>query len=216
MTGTPAPPLRVAIIIASTRQGSVGKAVGRWAFDLARERSDATYELIDVGDFNLPLLDEPEPASVLNPDLPLRHQYVREHTKAWSEAIASFDGYVFVIPEYNHGINGALKNAIDFLFHEWVDKVAGFIGYGAMSGARAMESLRLVMAALQVATVRPTVGLSLFTDFENGTEFRPAEVQEQFATTLLDHVVAWSGAMRSLRRSPVEPANGAVPELEAR
>jgi NAD(P)H-dependent FMN reductase len=198
-------PLRIAVVICSTRPGSVGKAVGEWAFEIARNRQDAAFELLNIGDFNLPLLDEPQPASVLNPGLPLEHQYLQEHTKAWSETIASFDGYIFVVPEYNHGINGALKNAIDFLFHEWVDKAAGFIGYGAMSGARAIESLRLVMAALQVATVRPTVGLSLFTDFENGTVFRPAAVQQQFAVTLFDHVIAWSRAMKTLRHPLAAP-----------
>jgi NAD(P)H-dependent FMN reductase len=120
--------------------------------------------------------------------------------------VASFDGYVFVSPEYNHGISGALKNAIDFLFHEWGNKAAGFIGYGATNGARAIESLRLVMSALQVATVRPAVGLSLFTDFENGTAFRPAAMQEHSVATVFQHVVAWSGALRPLRSGLTGPA----------
>jgi NAD(P)H-dependent FMN reductase len=196
------PALRIAIILGSTRPGSVGKAVAQWAFDMARDREDAVFDLLEIADFSLPLLDEPTPATALDPRQPLVDQYTREHTRAWSTAIASFDGYVFVTPEYNHGISGALKNAIDYLFHEWGNKAAGFIGYGATNGARAIESLRLVMSAVQVATVRPAVGLSLFTDFENGAVFRPAPMQEEYVATLFQHVIAWSGALRPLRSAP--------------
>ena len=88
-------------------------------------------------------------------------QYSKPHTNAWAAKIASFDGYVFVTPEYNHGISGALKNAIDFLYREWNNKVAGFVSYGGAGGARAVEQLRLVMAELQIANVRTQVLLSL-------------------------------------------------------
>ena len=126
-------------------------------------------------------------------------QYSRSHTRAWSTKIASFDGYVFVTPEYNHGPSAALKNAIDFLFQEWANKAAGFIGYGAALGARSVEHLRLVMASLQVATVTAQAGLSLFTDFENFSTFKPADVHEQFVNRMLDQVIAWSGALKVLR-----------------
>ena len=132
--------------------------------------ADADLELVDIEDFNLPLLDEPVP--------PSQGKYSKAHTKAWAAKIGSFDGYVFVTPEYNHGISGALKNAIDFLYAEWNNKAAGFVGYGSAGGARAVEHLRLVMAELQVATVRAQVALSLFTDFENFTVFKPAARHE--------------------------------------
>ena len=93
-------------------------------------------------------------------------QYSQEHTKTWSAKIDSFDAYIFVTAEYNHGIPGALKNAIDFLFKEWNNKVAGFVSYGSAGGVRAVEGLRLVMAEFQVATVRAQAQLSPFTDFE--------------------------------------------------
>jgi NAD(P)H-dependent FMN reductase len=189
--------LRIAIIIGSTRPGRIGVAVAKWAHEMARQRSDAQFELIDIASFNLPLLDEPLPAS--------SGQYSRPHTKAWSAAIASFDGYVFVTPEYNHGMSGALKNAIDFLFQEWNNKAAGFIGYGGMMGARAVEQLRMVMAAVQVATVLPQVGLSLFADFEKFSVFKPTEMQAKSLATLLDQVVAWSGALRAVRDQQIRP-----------
>lgn len=183
--------LKIAIIIGSTRPGRLGEAVGKWAHDIARKRSDAVFELIDIAQFHLPLLDESMPAS--------SSQYSQPHTRAWSAKIAAFDGYVFVTPEYNHGPCAALKNAIDFLSREWTDKAAGFIGYGYTMGARAIEHLRLVMASVQVATVRPQVGLSLFTDFESATVFKPAAMQEKNVNAMLDHVIAWSGALRPLR-----------------
>src|SRR3989442_14198864 len=128
--------LKVAIIIGSTRPGRKAEAVARWAYDIARKRTDAEFEVVDIASFNLPLLDEPMP--------PMFGQYSHDHTKAWSAKIASFDGFIFVTPEYNHATSGALKNAIDFLYNEWVNKAAGFIGYGATSGARAVENLRLI------------------------------------------------------------------------
>ena len=151
--------LKIAIILGSTRPGRNGEAVSRWIHDIAKKRTDADFELVDIKDYNLPLLDEPVPPSM--------GQYTKEHTKTWSAKVDSFDAYVFVTPEYNHSIPGALKNAIDFLFKEWNDKVAGFVSYGSAGGVRSVEHLRLVMAELKIATVRTQVQLSLFTDFEN-------------------------------------------------
>ena len=183
--------IKIGIIIGSTRPGRKAEVVARWAYDIARKRKDAEFDLVDIADFNLPLLDEPIPA--------MFGQYSHDHTRAWSAKIASFDGYVFVTPEYNHATSGALKNAIDFLHNEWINKAAGFIGYGGMSGARAVENLRLIMGEIQVATGRAQVGLSLFTDFENFTVFKPAPMHEAAVNTMLDQVIAWSSALRPLR-----------------
>ena len=183
--------LRIAIVSGSTRPGRKSDAVARWVLDIAKRRKDAEYELVDVQAFNLPLLDEPVPPSM--------GQYSKPHTKAWAAKIASFDGFVFVTPEYNHGPSGALKNAIDFLYAEWNDKAAGFVAYGSAGGTRAVEQLRLVMAELQIADVRAQVALSLFTDFENFSAFKPAAYQEQSMNAMLDQLVAWASAMRALR-----------------
>jgi NAD(P)H-dependent FMN reductase len=185
------PMLKIAIILGSTRPGRNGEAISQWMYEIAKKRSDANFELLDVKDYNLPLLDEPIPPSM--------GQYTKEHTKTWALKIDSFDAYVFVTAEYNHGIPGALKNAIDFLYKEWNNKVAGFVSYGGAGGVRSVEQLRLVMAELKVATVRSQVTLSLFTDFENFAKFKPAPFQENSANTLLDEVVAWSGAFKTLR-----------------
>ncbi len=183
--------LRVAIIIGSTRPGRNGEAVSRWIYEIARSRDDAEYELVDIKDYNLPLLDEPIPPSM--------GQYSNQHTKIWSKKIDSFDAYVFVTPEYNHGTSGALKNAIDYLFKEWNNKVAGFVSYGSAGGVRAVESLRLVMAEVKVATVRAQVQFSLFTDFENFSSFKPHEIHMKSTNNMLDEVIAWASAMKTLR-----------------
>jgi len=149
-----------------------------------------------VLDHDLPLLDEP--------GSPSQGIYTHEHTKRWSARIEAFDAFVFVTPEYNHGTCAALKNAIDYLNKEWTNKVAGFVGYGAVGGVRAVEHLRLVMAELQVATVRAQVGLSLFTDFKNFEQFVPAAMHEQEVHTMLDQVVAWGAALKPLRSGSIE------------
>lgn len=183
--------MRIGIILGSTRPGRVGEAVAKWVHALAQKKGGAEYELVDIKDFNLPLLDESVPPSM--------GQYEKPHTKAWAAKIATFDGFVFVTPEYNHGTSGALKNAIDFVYKEWNNKAAAFVSYGSAGGARAVEQLRLVMAELQVADVRAQVMLSLFTDFENFTVFKPDPRHEKGVDTMLDQLLAWAKAMKTLR-----------------
>ena len=184
--------IKIAVIIGSTRPHRNGEAVGRWTYDLARKRTDAQFELIDLKEINLPLLDEPVPPSM--------GQYSKPHTKSWSARIDPFDGFVFVTPEYNHSTCGALKNAIDYLYREWNNKAAGFVGYGSAGGARAVEHLRLIMAEVQVATVRNQVMLSLSTDFENYSVFKPAPTHEKALNGMLDQLVSWAAALQSLRK----------------
>jgi NAD(P)H-dependent FMN reductase len=144
--------MRIAIVIGSTRPGRKGEAVASWVYEIAKTRKDAEFELVDIEAYGLPLLDEPVPPSM--------GQYSHSHTKRWSAKIASFDGYVFVTPEYNHGTSGTLKNAIDYLHAEWNNKAAGFVSYGSAGGTRAVEHLRLVMAELQIADVRALIRTS--------------------------------------------------------
>ncbi|MFI7698084.1 NADPH-dependent FMN reductase [Nonomuraea sp. NPDC049480] len=183
--------IKIGIIIGSTRPGRNGENVARWVHDLAVKRDDAHFELIDLAGFALPHLDEPMPAAM--------SQYAHDHTRAWSEHIASFDGFVFVTPEYNHSTSGSLKNAIDYLYDEWQDKAAGLVSYGVDGGVRAAEHLRQVLGQLKVADVPAQVALSLQHDFEGFTVFRPAERQEAMVATMLDQVVAWSSALKPLR-----------------
>jgi NAD(P)H-dependent FMN reductase len=182
---------RIGIILGSTRPGRRGEPVAKWVFELASARPDADFELIDLADYPLPHLDEPLPASM--------GQYQNEHTREWAATISRFDGFIFVTPEYNHSTSGVLKNAIDFLYAEWNNKAMGVVSYGIVGGARAAEHLRLIAGELQMAAVRTNVALSLFTEFENFSEFKPSAQQSQVLGTLLDQVIAWSEALAPLR-----------------
>jgi NAD(P)H-dependent FMN reductase len=190
--------LKIAIIVGSTRPGRRAVPVAEWVLQNARKRTDASFEIVDIKDFDLPVLDEPMPPSMGN--------YTKAHTKAWSAKIASFDGFIFVTPEYNHSISGALKNAIDFIYAEWNNKAAGFVSYGSTGGARAVEHLRGIMAEVQVADVRAHVSLSLYTDFENFTTFKPAAMHEAQLATLVDQVITWSAALKTVRQQQAAKA----------
>jgi NAD(P)H-dependent FMN reductase len=189
---------RIGIILGSTRPNRNGEQVAKWVYEVASRRSDAEFELVDLRDFPLPHLDEPLPPSM--------GQYQNEHTRQWADKIASFDGFVFVTPEYNHSTSGVLKNAIDYLYAEWNNKAAGFVSYGGVGGARAAEHLRLIAGELQMADVRQQVALSLLTEFENFSVFKPGAYNLAALDTLLDQVIAWSAALAPLR----QPAPAAV------
>jgi NAD(P)H-dependent FMN reductase len=182
---------RIAIIIGSTRPDRVGPAVAHWLLDLAKQRGDAEYELVDLADFDLPHLDEPLPAAT--------GQYTRPHTLRLAETVAGFDGFVFVTPEYNRSFPGVLKTAIDLVYAEWHHKSAGFVGYGADGGVRAVEHLRGVMGMLQIADVRSQVTLSLYDDFADFVRPTPRERQVGFAGTMLGEVVEWAEALSYVR-----------------
>jgi NAD(P)H-dependent FMN reductase len=193
--------IRIAIVLGSTRPGRLGKAVADWVQSRASDRGDASFDVLDVADFDLPLLDEPLPPSL--------GRYSLGHTKAWSEAVDGFDGYIFVTGEYNHSIPGALKNAVDYLYREWNNKAAGFVSYGSSGGIRAVEHFRGVAAELQMADVRAQVALPLATEFVNYRAFVPTEAAEQNLQTVFDQVIAWAGALKVLRPDHAHGKEGA-------
>jgi NAD(P)H-dependent FMN reductase len=182
---------KIAILLGSTRPGRNGEAVAKWVLEHAQKRTDAEFEFVDVAAFGLPLLDEPIPASA--------GRYSKPHTKAWAAKIASFDGFVVVTGEYNHGIPAALKNALDFLFAEWNNKSIGFVSYGSAGGVRSVEHLRGVSAELMMADVRAQVYLSLLEDFEQFRTFKPRPGAEKRLQDVFDQVIAWATALKPLR-----------------
>lgn len=177
--------LNIGIILGSTRQGRVSPQVGEWVKGIADARGDANYEIVDIADFKLPLLGESDD------DAP---------AQAWAAKLATLDGFVFIVQEYNHSLTGALKNALDSAREEWNNKAAGIVSYGSAGGVRAAEHLRGILGELQVADVRVHPLLSLFTDFENGTVFKPAELHTANVNAMLDQVLAWGGALKTLRQ----------------
>ncbi|MBT2758521.1 NAD(P)H-dependent oxidoreductase [Mesobacillus foraminis] len=178
--------LKIGIILGSTRQGRVSPKVGEWVKGIADQRGDADYQIIDIADYQLPFLGTTEGTE---PGI-----------AAWNEKLASLDGFVFIVQEYNHSITGALKNAIDFAREAWYNKAAGIVSYGSTGGARAAEHLRGILGEVKVADVRTHPTLSLFTDFENMTEFKPADLHLTNVNAMLDEVNDWSKALKTLRQ----------------
>jgi NAD(P)H-dependent FMN reductase len=176
--------LNIGIILGTTREKRVSPQVGKWVLEQANLRNDANYEIVDIKEFKLPLLGE---SADLAPEL------------KWQAKLATLDGFIFVVAEYNHSIPASLKNALDSAKAEWINKAAGIVSYGSAFGTRAAEHLRGILAELQVASVRTQVLLSGFTDFENWSVFKPAALHSKNVNAMLDQTIAWSRAFQSLR-----------------
>lgn len=186
--------LNIGIILGSVREGRNAEAVTNWIYNFAVNRNDnVRYEIVDLADYQLPMLGQSIPEA--------QQKEAEAAIKAWSEKMASFDGYVIVAPEYNHAVGGALKNALDYLKPEVADKAAGLVGYGSLGGTRAHENLRLIFGELQVADVQTAVTFSLMTDFENFSVFEPADYHADNANKMLDQLIAWSGALKQVREN---------------
>ncbi|HXH27134.1 MAG TPA: NAD(P)H-dependent oxidoreductase [Candidatus Acidoferrum sp.] len=182
----------IKIIVGTVRPGRFGIKPAEWLLNLARQRSDAQYELVDLQTVNLPMLDEAAP--------PMMGTYTQEHTKKWSELINAADGFVFIVPEYNYSFSPVLKNAIDFLWHEWNDKPVSYLGYGVVGGARAIEQLRSVAAATKMFDLREDVRLENFRQLLDADgNFQPTEHHLKAANTMLDQLVFWAEQMQRAR-----------------
>ncbi|MBB6451401.1 NAD(P)H-dependent FMN reductase [Geomicrobium halophilum] len=175
--------LNIGIILGSTRPGRVSPQVGHWVKGIADKRGDASYEIVDTADYKLPLEGTGQEPGFI----------------AWSEKLSSLDGFVFIVPEYNHSIPAVLKQALDSAHDEWSNKSAGIVSYGSTGGARAAVHLRGILGELKVADVRKHPTLSIFTDFEDFTDFKPAELHTNNVNVMLDETVAWSDALKALR-----------------
>ncbi|WP_428909951.1 NADPH-dependent FMN reductase [Niallia sp. Krafla_26] len=189
--------VKIGIITGSTRDSRVNTQVAEWVKSIADERTDATFELVDIKDYHLPRYNESIPA-IMSKD------YQTPEAKPWSEKIDSLDGFVFVLAEYNKGITSGLKDAIDYLYQEWNNKAAGIVSYGSTLGVSAANELRLILSVPKVATVGTQVGMNLFTDFEDMSKFNPAPFHKDTLNTLFDEVIAWSTALKTIRTEKSE------------
>jgi NAD(P)H-dependent FMN reductase len=187
---------RIGIILGSTRPGRLGAQVAGWAHEVATQRSDADFEIVDLAEFRLPLFDQPVS--------PARGGTGGPETQAWVRTIGGLDAYVFVTAEYNQQLPAALKNAIDFVFAEWAGKTAAIVSYGVTGGSGSATQLRQLCSLLGMAVVPTQVSLRLSTDFENYTVFTPGETGVRALDQLLDDVVAWTDALAPLRSRPAE------------
>lgn len=180
--------LHIGIILGSTRKGRNSEQVGKWVQGHAEERDELTTELLDLREYDLPFLGTTEEGD--------------PNVARWVEKIKELDGYIFITPEYNHGIPGVLKNAIDTAPRNvYNNKVAGIVSYGSAGGARSTEHLRGVLAELSVADVRTHTVLSLFTDFEKFSTFKPADLHLKNVNGMLDELIKWGFAMKDVREN---------------
>lgn len=189
-------PLRIGIILGSTRTGRFADRPAKWLLELAQKREDAAFELVDLRDYALPFFDEPKS--------PAREPSKNEAAQRWARKVNELDAFVFVTGEYNHSIPASLKNAIDYVYKEWNRKAAGFVAYGGAGGARAVEQLRLILVELQVAPIRSAVHIGRPEFMEllmQGKTFADFPHLEQAATILLDDIVWWGRTLRA-GRSP--------------
>lgn len=178
--------MKIGIVIGSVREGRNGKQVGDWIYEQALKRTDAsvTYELVDLKEYDLPLMGTKESADIAR----------------WSEKMASFDGYVFITAEYNRLVPGAFKNALDYLKPEVQNKAVAFVGYGGFGGLAAIESLRVATSEQQLAGVQAQVNFLLTNDFENMNKLVPKPYHEKSLNNMLDQLLSWSKALKGVRQ----------------
>lgn len=186
--------MKIAIIVGSIREGRTGSAVGQWVKEQADQQNEegVSYDLLELADFDLPLLTDPTVPGAAN------RQYADEKVRAFGAAMDSYDGFIWVTPEYNHGVPGGFKNAFDSIYPEWTHKGVGFVSYGADNGVRAVEHWRQIVANAQMAAVRAQVSLGLFTDF-GADGFAPLDRRAGELQALLSQLIATTGAVQSLR-----------------
>jgi NAD(P)H-dependent FMN reductase len=148
--------VNIQIIIGSTRPGRVSPQIANWMVENLPKPANTKYEIIDIADWKLPLFDEP-----VHPSM---NQYSHDHTKAWSQKIKEGDAYIFLTPEYNAGYTAALKNAIDYLYHEWTDKPTMIVSYGVGGGSSASAQLRQVVERLKMRLVETSPAFTITRD----------------------------------------------------
>jgi NAD(P)H-dependent FMN reductase len=181
---------RIAIVTGSVRPGRQSRLVADWVKAQADTRGDADYEVLDIADYDLPLWQETT--------FPVMGQPAGASAQAWSQAVAGCDGFVFVVAEYNHSVTGALKNALDYLNKELNNKAAGFVSYGSMGGARAVEHLRGILSELQVAHVRHHVAMPMALEFPR-FQFTPSQISVDSVQAMLNQLLPWTRAMAAVR-----------------
>ncbi len=186
--------LKLKVIIVSTRPGRVGLPVGNWFAEYTREHGGFEVELVDLKDVNLPLLDEPKH--------PLLQEYEHEHTKRWSKIVAPADAFVFVTPEYDYFVPGALVNAIDFLSREWSYKPAGFVGYGGLSGGlRSIQAAKPLMTSVKIMPLPESVSIQFVqNNLSEQNIFQPDRKHEDMARIMLNELDKWATALQPLRQ----------------
>lgn len=184
---------RLAVIVASNRPGRVAAPVAEWFTEVARRHGGFDVDVLDLAAIDLPFLDEPSH--------PRLRQYEHAHTRAWSERVESADAFVMVTPEYNYGMPAVLKNALDYLHHEWAYKPVAFVSYGGVSaGTRAVQMAKQVVTTLRMFPIAEAVSIPFVSQFlDDEQRLVPNDVMDGAAKAVLDELVSVEKALRPLR-----------------
>lgn len=188
---------RIAVIVGSTRATRFADKPAAWLMDKVKDNADLDFELVDLRDFNLPMFDAPASDAYM--------PSTDANVLAWQEKIASYDGYLFLVAEYNHSITGPLKNALDQAYTAWGKKPMAALAYGSMGGARALEHLRAIAIELQMVPVRNAVhigGADFFTVFPMGGNAEIATIEANLLPSLeatLGDLAWWANATKAAR-----------------
>lgn len=183
--------MKIGIVIGSVREGRLGAQVAQWVHEQAQGR-ETTYELVDLKDFDLPNYTSPKVAAAAG------QQYDDERVTRWSQTMDACDAFVFVTPEYNHGVPGSLKNAFDWIFPEWWSKPIAFVAYGSALGLRVIEHWRLIVATANMYDIKAQVTFSTVTDVEGG-QLRPTDRHATEIGALFESLEKSAVAMSTLR-----------------
>jgi NAD(P)H-dependent FMN reductase len=188
--------LKLGIVITSTRPGRAGLPIANWFGERARAHGKFELQVCDLKEIALPLIDEPNHPNI--------RQYQHAHTKAWSATVDALDAFVFVMPEYNHGMPPAMLNAIDYLYWEWGGKPAGFVSYGGPAGGtRSVQMSKPVLTAVKVVPMLEAVAIPFFkTLFSPEGTFVGGERHDKAAAVMLDELHRWAEALAPLRTRP--------------
>jgi len=183
---------KLTIVIASVREGRAGEAVARWFIERARQHGKFEVQVADLKELKLPLLDEPHH--------PRLKKYAHDTTKRWSAIVDGSDAFVFVSAEYNYSTPPALVNALDTVYHEWTYKPVAFVTYGGISGGlRAMQMTRTMVTAFKMMPMVEAVNIPFFTQSVQDGVFKANETQEKSVPVMLDELLRWSDALKTLR-----------------
>ncbi|WGW11701.1 bifunctional NAD(P)H-dependent oxidoreductase/GNAT family N-acetyltransferase [Saxibacter everestensis] len=187
-------PIRLLVIVASTRPGRLGPAVADWfiqATQVDAEQAGITVEIADLAEVALPFLDEPEHPST--------GVYTKEHTRAWSGLVDRADAFVVITPEYNYGMPAVLKNALDYLYREWAWKPVAFVSYGNTSaGTRSVQMAKQVVTTLRMMPIGATVALRIADSIQDGLVQKGTSL-DQAARNVLEELSSVARALRPLR-----------------
>lgn len=184
---------KLKIISSTVRPGRKGPVVAKWITETAENDPNFEVEYLDLAEINLPMMDEP--------NHPSKKQYQNEHTKKWSAKIDEADAFIFVTAEYDFNYPAPLRNALEFLFHEWGYKPAGIVSYGGVSaGTRAANSLKSDLASFNTVPLSEMVNIPFFTQFisEEG-ELTPNEITVKSAAVLLKQLLRWTKGLKLIR-----------------